>query len=145
MQINPRHALIALTAALVVVIAASAASANRLTISERNFLIRWAPLTFASTAGSSIRCSLTLDGSFHSSTISKVTGSLIGYINAGTIAGTSGNGKEAICTGGTATLLRETFPWHVQYDGFSGTLPRITSTTVFRPRIFPPHRSGRLV
>jgi hypothetical protein len=127
MQNHPRTALIALTAALLLAIAASAASANRLSTSERSFLIRWSPLTLASTAGSSIRCSVTLDGSFHSSTITKTTGLLIGYINAATIAGPSGNGREAVCAGGTATLLRETFPWHAQYNGFTGTLPRITA------------------
>jgi hypothetical protein len=127
MQNHPRTALIALTAALVLAIAANAASANRLSTSERNFLIRWSPLTLASTAGSSIRCSVTLDGSFHSSTITKSIGLLIGYINAATIAGTSGNGREAVCAGGTATVLRETFPWHGQYNGFTGTLPRIAA------------------
>jgi hypothetical protein len=127
MQIHPRTALIALTAAVVLAIAASAASANRLSTSERSFLIRWSPLTFSSTAGSSIRCSVTLDGSFHSSTITKTTGLLIGYINGATIAGTSGNGREVVCAGGTATALRETFPWHAQYNGFGGTLPRITA------------------
>jgi hypothetical protein len=127
MEIHPRTALIALTAALVLAIAASAASASRLSISERSFLIRWSPLTIGTTAGSSIRCSLTLDGSFHSSTITKVERALIGYINAATIAGTSGNGREAVCAGATFTVLRETLPWHVQYNGFTGTLPRIAT------------------
>jgi hypothetical protein len=130
MHTRTKLVLGALAAAMLLAFAVGTASANRLSISERNFLIRWAPLTLASTAGSSIRCSVTLDGSFHSSTITKTTGLLIGYITTATIAGTSGNGREAVCTGGTATVLRETLPWHVQYNGFTGTLPRITGVNL---------------
>jgi hypothetical protein len=32
---------------------------------------------------------------------------------------------EAACTGGVARALTETLPWHLQYLGFTGILPRI--------------------
>jgi hypothetical protein len=130
MHTRTKLVLGALAAAMLLAFAVGTASANRLSISEKSFLIRWSPLTLASTAGSSIECSVTLDGSFHSNTIVKTVGSLIGYINAATIAGSSGNGREAVCAGGTATVLRETFPWHVRYNGFTGTLPRITAVNL---------------
>jgi len=34
------------------------------------------------------------------------------------------------CLSGTATILRETQPWHLRYHGFQGNLPNITSITV---------------
>jgi hypothetical protein len=65
-----------------------------------------------------IACPVTLEGSFHSGTIRKAIGALIGYITRATANPTS-------CTGGGMTLLRETLPWHIRYRGFQGVLPRI--------------------
>lgn len=61
-------------------------------------------------------CSLTLEGSFHARTFAKVAGKLIGYITSST---------TGTCTSGSATVLRETLPWHLRYNGFAGTLPNI--------------------
>jgi len=33
------------------------------------------------------------------------------------------------CASGTATVLRETLPWHIRYSGFEGALPEIRSIT----------------
>ena len=52
---------------------------------------------------------------------SKGVGSLIGYITQAILRP---------CATGTASILRETLPWHVRYAGFSGSLPNITSLTV---------------
>lgn len=49
----------------------------------------------------------------------QVCGQLVGYITAAEI-------PTGDCTGGTATFLTETLPWHIQYRSFSGTLPAIT-------------------
>ena len=35
--------------------------------------------------------------------------------------------KLGACASGSATLLTETLPWHVQYASFAGTLPNITA------------------
>lgn len=64
------------------------------------------------------RCNVTLEGSFHSRTLSKVAESLIGYINRASVGG---------CEAGTATILTETLPWHVRYTSFAGALPNITA------------------
>jgi len=61
-------------------------------------------------------CRVTFEGSFHARTFAKVEGSLVGYLTRVT---------TGQCTLGT-TLLTETLPWHVRYQGFSGTLPEIT-------------------
>jgi hypothetical protein len=63
-------------------------------------------------------CQVTLEGTLHSRTIAKVAGALIGYIT---------RAELGPCSAGTATILRETLPWHVRYLGFTGTLPTITS------------------
>lgn len=100
------------------------ASANRLAASESHVNINFPELTFAgSEGGSAVICPVTIAGSFHSRTISKVANSLIGYINRATVA-------EASCRGGRARALTETLPWHVQYSSFSGTLPAITAVTL---------------
>jgi hypothetical protein len=64
------------------------------------------------------RCHVTLEGSLHSRTLAKVSGTLMGYITSAILGP---------CLSGTATILRETLPWHVRYSGFEGALPNITS------------------
>lgn len=34
------------------------------------------------------------------------------------------------CTGGSITMLTATLPWHLQYESYQGTLPRMTSIAV---------------
>jgi len=112
---------------------AGTASARIFSLVNTNTGIRatWSAMDFASpSAGVTVRCPVTLEGSLHSRTIAKVANSLIGYITRAIVAGT-----RPPCSGGTARVLTETLPWHVTYQGFAGTLPRITSirTTVVRP------------
>jgi hypothetical protein len=63
-----------------------------------------------------LTCPVTMEGSFHSATISKVIGALIGYVSRAT-AGT--------CRGGSMSITQTSLPWHVTYEGFTGTLPGI--------------------
>jgi hypothetical protein len=63
-------------------------------------------------------CPITLEGSFHSATISKVANALIGHVSRASIG--------ACSTEGRASILAETLPWHVRYRGFTGTLPTIS-------------------
>jgi hypothetical protein len=65
-----------------------------------------------------VRCNVTLGQRLHARTQGKVLESLIGLITSATVGG---------CPSGSATILRETLPWHVRYNGFTGTLPNITS------------------
>jgi hypothetical protein len=114
--------LAGLTATIVLSFAVSGVSARRIETSEQGFLTRWSPIVL-SAAGNRVSCPMTLEGSFHSKTFSKVCGELIGYISKAQIP----VGLEPPCVGGTATLLTETLPWHIQYVSFAGRLPNITS------------------
>jgi hypothetical protein len=105
------------------------ASARNLSISNQNIRATWATMEFSNPgAGVLVRCPVTLEGSLHSRTIAKVAGSLIGFITRALVA-------EASCTGGRARVRGETLPWHVTYQGFTGTLPNIVrlNTSVVRP------------
>lgn len=117
--------LAAFTATIVMSLAVGSASARRFEVSSQNFRIRWAPLIFAAGGGVSVSCPVTLSGSFHSKTLSKVSGQLIGYVNVAQVGA-----GEPPCTGGTARARTESLPWHVQYNSFGGSLPRITSVTL---------------
>jgi hypothetical protein len=78
---------------------------------------------------------VTVEGSFHSKTISKVSGQLIGFITTAEAPLTCFeggevailNGVEPLPGGGTAT---NSLPWHIRYDSFSGTLPVIAGIRI---------------
>jgi hypothetical protein len=108
-----------LGAAVLLSMAVGSASARDLSITNPSFRIVWARLHLGSTGGVSVDCPVTLEGRFHSNTIHKTIGALIGNMTRGTVVGGS-------CTGGTATVNQEALPWHIRYGGFSGTLPTIT-------------------
>jgi len=126
-----RFTLVALTATLLMGLAVSSATAGRLSLSNQRFRAVWSPLRFFGEGGieAEIRCPVTLEGSFHSATIQKVLRSLIGYVTRAI----SGAGRA--CASGSATVLAETLPWHITYEGFSGTLPRITRIRLLLRRV----------
>jgi hypothetical protein len=94
------------------------ASATRVATSNQFFRTTWSALEFIGSGGVvRIRCPVTIEGSYHSRTIAKVAEALIGYVTRAAVG---------VCTGGTFTLLASALPWHVRYNGFSGTLPAIT-------------------
>lgn len=115
-----RGLLAALATAALLALGTATATANRLATNARTFRLDFAPVGLVMSVGLAY-CDLTLDGSFHTTTIQKIARSLIGSITRGTIE---------FCTQGTATLLTETLPWHVTYSGFSGVLPNITAMRV---------------
>lgn len=123
MRTRSKILLAALTAALVLGAAIGSASARRIETSEQKFLVRWAPLVFNGAFNINISCPVTLDGSFHSKTLSKVSGQLVGYVTEVSV------GPPASCNGGSATILGP-LPWHIRYDRFEGTLPAITGIRV---------------
>jgi hypothetical protein len=125
MRLRSALLLAALAATALFTVAVAGASANRLRIlnGERGFRIVWSPMTFSINTGAVIRCPATLEGTFHSSSFTKTAGSLLGFVTRAVLA-------TERCTGGSATFLTETLPWHVQYGSFSGTLPRIASVRV---------------
>lgn len=112
-----------LAAAVVLMAAVGTATASRLSINERQFSIIWpAPLSDNGGSGITAECPVTLGGSFHSTTLAKVSGQLIGYVNNVTV--------EPRCVSGGMSVLGETLPWHIRYVSFSGVLPRISGVTI---------------
>lgn len=111
-------AIAALTAALLLALSIPAA-ASRLSYSSKEFRILFASLSFsAAEGGVSIRCPVTLEGSFLERTATKVREELRARITRSTVG---------TCQEGNATILAETQPWNVTYQSFSGTLPNISS------------------
>jgi hypothetical protein len=98
-----------------------AASAGRLSTTSQTARDTFREVRFSGGFGTTV-CNVTAEGSFHSKTIAKTAGLLLGYLTSVAVGG---------CTQGSATVLRETLPWHVRYQGFTGTLPNI-STVVLR-------------
>lgn len=118
---QPRKRLSALIVAIIALAATvTSASANHVSISSQG--IRGSGiLGLSNTVNSNVvRCPITLEGSVHSTTISKIVGALVGYVTRASMS-------NAGCTGGTGTIHQESLPWHVTYQSFTGTLPNITS------------------
>jgi hypothetical protein len=117
-----------LTVALVLAAAVGTASARNLSVNEQSFRLIWTPLQLGTEPGGGgtvIRCNVTLEGSFHSRTIPKVARTLIGWVTRAIVAHPcTGAGEGFALT--AAETGRETLPWHVTYEAFSGRLPNIT-------------------
>jgi len=134
MRTHTRVLLAALTAALVLGSAVSA-NARRIELSNQSFRVVWTGannLTFSG-GGAQVICEVTLEGSFHSRTLSKVCGQLVGYVTRAIVKhpcptneGWALNGTEVL----EGVRVANTLPWHIQYQSFGGVLPRIRSVTV---------------
>jgi hypothetical protein len=121
MRLSTRLGLTALVAALLLAAAIGTASARNLSVSNQSFRVTWSRLDFEGRLGIPTQCQVTLEGSFHSRTIAKVLRALIGAITRAAV-------KTESCTGGRATISGT--PWHVTYQGFTGTLPNITAIVI---------------
>jgi hypothetical protein len=130
MRTRSKLILAGLTASLLMGLAVSSATAGRLSVSNTRYRVTWATLTFFSLESEvTIRCPVTLEGSFHSATIRKTPRALIGAVTRAIV-----NGGEPPCIGGRATILQESLPWHITYESFRGTLPRIEEITLLLRR-----------
>jgi hypothetical protein len=126
MRTSAKLGLTGLLAAMVLAAALSTASARNLEVSAQGILTSWINLEFQSIAAT-VRCPVTLDGSFHSRTIPKTVNLLIGAITEVRI-------KRESCTNGSASINNATLPWHILYRGFTGNLPAITSVRIAMAR-----------
>ena len=126
MRTIARTSMAALTAALLLAIVINTASARSLSVSNQNARLTWSSLEFS--GGVTVRCRVTLEGSFHSRTIAKVARTLTGAI-------TRANVDEANCTNGNGRPRNETLPWHLTYEGFTGTLPNINAVFTLISRV----------
>jgi len=136
MRTTVKLALTALTAAVALASAVSSSSASHLSVSNQRFRAVWTPLTFSEPFGFfTVRCNITMEGSFHSATIAKTIGSLIGYVTAANVAHPC-TGGEAWAWNGTERFLRTgtSLPWHMRYNGFTGTLPNIATIRLILER-----------
>src|ERR1044072_8852081 len=106
-----------LAAMLLMSLAASNAPASRLSTSNRNIRAVWALITLTA-AGAEITCPVTIEGSFHSATLAKRVGLLVGHISRASVRG----GMSECLNTGTASISN--LPWHITYGGVQGTLPR---------------------
>ncbi len=124
MQRHIRLLFAGLAVTAMLVAAVGTASAQKLSISRSAIRVVWRSLEFSnSTTANVVRCAVTLEGSFHNETMEKPRDLLVGYI-------TGSNVQNNQCTGGRATVLNETLPWHLTYRSFSGILP-IIQTLLF--------------
>jgi len=94
----------------------SSASARNLRVSSRSNRASWTRMDFAGGFGT-IECEVVLEGTYHETTSVKSVGSLLGYITAANVTR---------CARGSATVNRESLPWHRRYSAFTGRLPLIT-------------------
>jgi hypothetical protein len=113
------HRVRACLAALVAAAALSAfvagASANDLSTSSQSFEFEWDSLVILM-AELEVSCEVTYLGSFHASTMSKVTGLEVAEVD---------HAEVGVCEGGEVVVLDETLSWTFHYQGFSGALPNI--------------------
>jgi len=116
MRLPSKLGFAGLVAAVALLVTADTASAGRLSVTETGFEIAWNTVTLLTTASEPIRCGVTLSGRFEEATFVK---------RAGAVGRVTHAGIWRACTGGTATILRETLPWSVNYASFTGTLPEI--------------------
>jgi len=125
MLTSAKLGLAALMAALLLSTAVSTAPANRLSVSNQAIRATWNNLEFTAPGVFTVRCRVTLEGSFHERTFSKSHGSLIGAVSRAFV-------KEESCVNGLAQPKR--LPWHITFESFTGTLPRMRSVRLLLSR-----------
>jgi hypothetical protein len=126
MHASLRRLLPAVAASLLLALAVGTTSARSLSVSAQGFRMTWGILNFTLEGFGPIRCPLTLEGSFHGRTFSKVAGTLVGAVTRAGIA-------QLKCTNGTATPTA--LPWHLTYASFAATLPQITAVNLLLSRL----------
>ena len=121
---KPTHKLITTTLAATALFAAlsSSATAGRFELSNQRIRTVFSPLVFTAPGATTVSCTVTLEGSFHTRTFAKTAGLLLGYI---TRAGFDlpNCRSTGLSTEIKVEAVRTTLPWHVQYVDFSGALP----------------------
>jgi len=132
MRTHIKLGLAALIATVTLGTMVSTASAGRLSVSNQNIRVTWSSLEFEVGFGAPIRCSVTIEGTFHYRSIIKVERALIGHITRAIVRRPCEHGTAWAYNGTEVNeVLGGTFPnslpWHITYEGFGGGLPAITS------------------
>ena len=123
MLIRSRTLLACLVASSLLLVTVSAASANSLSVSSQRFKTVFTELEIVAENGT-VRCNLTLEGSFHSATIPKSQWTLIGHITSASV-GSCSEADDVV-----VRLLTAFLPWHLSYESFINTLPSIVAMHV---------------
>lgn len=123
-----RQLLLTVSVATLVAVLSGIASASRFSIGEPRFRATYTNFRFYNVGTLEIRCPVTLEGSFHSATIRKLQGALVGFITRASVVSASCTG-----TGGGTSMrwLTTRLPWHIKYETFTGMLPNI-ATILYR-------------
>jgi hypothetical protein len=135
MRLRSRIVLAALAAMIVVATAVGVASANKLSVNEPIYLVRWKEgelfRVISEAETFSAKCVIRLKGRFHSTSIVKSNNTLIASVTESRRTNcTEGNiwvlnGVEVI--EGERNPTTNSLPWNILYVSFSGRLPLITS------------------
>jgi hypothetical protein len=119
MRLHTKVIITTIAAAALFASLAATAPARNISLTNRNIRVTFEPILFNSSTAT-VSCRVTVEGSFHSATISKVNRALIGYISrATTDQGTCRSSSFSI----TGRVRQETLPWHLTYLGFRERLP----------------------
>lgn len=122
MRARVRLALAGWAAAALLLLAIGSAFGNKLSVSERSFRVVWSPMSLGLfPGGGTMRCPVTLEGSFNATTIAKRAGMAVGQVT---------RAASGACTGGTLAILGASLPWTIAYNSFTGVLPRITAVNL---------------
>jgi len=131
MRRSPKPILAVFAVTFLLATAVSTASATRISLSNQNIRATYTSLEFVSEGVVTIRCQVTLEGSFHARTMTKVVRNLLGAITKAAVKQEAcTNGREAAFNGVeryNGTTSPNTLPWHLTYESFTGALPNISS------------------
>jgi hypothetical protein len=137
MRTSAKVVLTALAAAAVLASAVATASAGKLSTSEQSIRTSWTSLEFVG-GPVTVRCRVTLEGSFHSRTIAKVREALAGAITRAIVAHRCTNGEAWYDNGVEPQPLGvapQRLPFHLTYESFATSLPNITSINLLLSRV----------
>jgi hypothetical protein len=131
MRHRSRIALAALTAALALAVATAPASANRIEFNDGGFLFKWeaANRLLFNAFGFSAQCEFRMKGVFHSRTITKSEGALIGRVTESRIRQSCAINRAFILNALAGEGSPTSLPWHLKYRSFTGRLPTIGTIT----------------
>jgi hypothetical protein len=112
-----RLLILAASTTMLSCIASGSATAGSFRFDRLFIVAGFSAVTFSGAFGN-IVCPLTLEGARHAGTALKSAGNLAGFFE---------EVRLLTCGTGSATILRESLPWHYAYASFTGSLPNITS------------------
>jgi hypothetical protein len=117
---------VGLTASLLLLLVQGSAEAQRFETTNTSVRVTFPNLRFSNnvaTGGLEVICPVTIEGTFHSRTITKTGEQLVGYVTRAIL-----NEPRCLFLNGTegVSIQTSSLPWHIRYESFSGVLPEIT-------------------